>query len=66
MNGAHESEPNTSVLFYHKSRPVLGEMHLDHPHGIFVWPAPKVIQYVFHQELMLAIFSPCSRMMVYK
>ena len=42
-------------LFCHKSRPVLGEMHLDHHHSILVWPAPKVIQYVFHQEVMLAI-----------
>ncbi len=37
-------------LFCHKRRPVLGEMHLDHHHSIFVWPAPKVIKYVFHQE----------------
>ena len=49
MNQIHQ------YLFCHKSRPVLGEMHLDHHYSIFVWPAPKVIQYVFHQELMLAI-----------
>ncbi len=51
-------------LFCHKSRPVLGEMHLDHHHSIFAWPAPKVIQYVFHQELMLAICLSCKDIII--
>ncbi len=60
-------------LFCHKSRPVVGEMHLDHHNSIFVWPAPKVIQdgsyswmiLVYSVDYATITLQLCKQIMLY-